>query len=346
MMDSNILLFGLRLGWGRLTGKTYPFLIQFSVTNRCNSRCRYCYATYYNRSSDDLPLEQVKLIIDGLVSRGLFRLNLVGGEPLVRSDIGSIIEHVHRRKVHCAMTTNGILVPEKLDLLRELNMVSFSLDGSPEGNDLNRCAGAFDKAMAGMEVCKSAGIPFQISAVLTRYTVEDVDFLTKLAERYGCQVGFTTLISQARENHSGERSFFPDNKEVVRALKRIIELKRSGKPILFSTEAYNYALHWPDYTQDIMMGKVPGKSYGFSPPTCFAGKYFSIIDYNGDVYPCPQLVGLVKPKNLFFDGFDETFRHASQHDCQACSMPCSNEFSLFFGLRPAILWEHLCGYRY
>ncbi|MBI4023339.1 MAG: radical SAM protein [Verrucomicrobia bacterium] len=341
-MDLNSLRFGLRLVFGRLTGKMYPFLVQFNVTNRCNLKCRYCYAGYYARPTEDMPLDQVKAIIDELVLHGLFRINLVGGEPLMRPDIGAIIEHVRCKGIHCAITTNGWLVPKKLDALRGLNLCCFSIDGDRPGNDENRGAGTFDRVIAGLDACKAAGIPAQISAVLSCYTVNDVDFLVGLAERYGSQVGFATLISQSREGCTAAEDLAPSSSDLAKALGRIVELKEQGKPILFSPEAYRYALRWPDHSENVIRGRPPG----FPVIPCFAGRYFCLIDYNGDLYPCPQLVGILKPKNVIRDGFAEAFRHASQHNCQTCSVPCSNNFNMFFGLRPGVLWEHFRKYHY
>ena len=221
-------------------------------------------------------------------------------------------------------------------------MFCFSMDGAREGNDLNRGEGAFGKVIAGMDACKAAGIPMQISAVLSRHTVNDVDFLVDLAERYGCRVGFSTLISQAREGRVAADNLLPGGGDLTQALGRIVKLKQQGKPILFSAGVYDYARRWPDPSTNIVMGRAP--DFPFIP--CFAGRYFCIVDYNGDLYPCPQLVGILKPKNILRDGFAEAFRHGSEHNCQTCSLPCSNEFSMFFGLHPSVLWEHFRGYTY
>jgi molybdenum cofactor biosynthesis enzyme MoaA len=64
-----------------------------------------------------MPLDQIKALIDELHDTGMFRLNLVGGEPLLRRDIGRIIEYTREKGIDCAMTTNGSLVLEKLEEL-------------------------------------------------------------------------------------------------------------------------------------------------------------------------------------------------------------------------------------
>jgi len=339
-MDIRTIRFASRVLWGRITGKSYPFLVQLNVTNRCNFKCTYCYGNYYARSTDEMPLDQIKALIDELQEAGMFRLNLVGGEPLLRRDIGDIIEYTREKGIDYAMTTNGSLVSKRLEVLRNLNILCFSVDGRRENNDRNRGAGTFDKAMTGLEMCKSAGIPVQLSAVLTKQTVHDIDFMVELAEEYSCLVGFATLINQRGTPREKESDLYPSNEEVRKAMLRIAELKKQGKPILFSAKTYEYASCWTDYKQDIFLGETPD----FQAIRCFAGKYFCLVDYNGDVYPCPQLVGIWKPGNVTRDGLRAALEKAANHKCKACCVPCSNDFSLFFGLNVGVLLDHLQNY--
>ncbi|MBU0468972.1 MAG: radical SAM protein [Candidatus Omnitrophica bacterium] len=334
-MKNKAFEFGIKLLKRRLTRINSPFLVQFSVTNRCNAKCNYCYATYYERPDNDLPFIDVKRIIDDLSSAGTFRINFVGGEPLVRNDIHQIICYAKEKYINCALTTNGILVKQNIETLKLLDSLCFSVDGSENNNDLNRGDGSYKKAIEGLEICKNENIKVQLSAVLTKHTVNDVEHMVGLAKRFDCKVGFTTLISQNRENKIFDNDLQADIEQTKNALKQIISLKENNAPILFSVEAYKNSLLWPDYKKDIYFKEKPDFKY----PKCYAGKYFFIIDYNGDIYPCPQLVGIFKPKNILKDGFKEAFDNASKHSCNACSMPCSNEFSMFFDLNPRVMLD-------
>ncbi|MDR3641674.1 MAG: radical SAM protein [Humidesulfovibrio sp.] len=331
------LSFARRMARSRLTGASYPFLVQLNVTNRCNYRCAYCYGHYFERSKDEMDLPQILSVIDALAQRGTYRVNFVGGEPLLREDLAEIIRHAKSRGLVTAMTTNGSLVPKRLDVVRELDSVCFSLDGSAEPNDLGRGKGSFQRVQEGLKACHSVNVPVQLSAVLTRHTLDQVDFLAALAAEHHCQVGFTPLISQDREDKTTSHSLFPDSAALAQALDHICHLKRQGAPILFSERAYSYCRDWPAPGQDVLPAGKPG----FTPIPCKAGAFFCLVDYNANLYPCPQLVGRFKAKNVLQDGLDASLAHAAAHGCQACSMPCSNEFSLFFGLSPSVLWEQL-----
>jgi len=334
---ARLIPFGGRMLACRFAGRVHPLLVQFSVTNRCNAHCTYCYATYYERPPKDLDFAQVQKVIAELAGAGTLRLNMVGGEPLLRPDLGAIIEYAQSKGILCAMTTNGILVPRHMEMVKNLDMVCLSLDGQRKGNDINRGEGSFDKIMQAAEACIAQGVRLQLSAVLTRHTVDDVDFLVGLAEKLKCRVGFAPLISNRREGRDSGVDCHPSSESLTRSVHRIIELKKEGKPILFAAEAYEHLLRWPDSRRDI----VASEELNFSPPPCYAGRCFCLVDYNADLYPCPQLVGLTNPGNILRDGLRSALRRAANHSCRACSVPCSVDFNMFFGLRPQVLRDHL-----
>jgi MoaA/NifB/PqqE/SkfB family radical SAM enzyme len=336
-MDLATSLFAARTLFGYATGSRLPLLVQMNLTNRCNSRCRYCYAEYHSRPSDEMTLDSVKQVIDFLRAAGLFRLNLVGGEPLLRKDIDRIIAHAKAGGVQCAMTTNGSLLARRVHEIRELDLVCVSIDGRPDNSDCCRGQGAHDRAIDGIEACRAAGIPVQISSVLTRHTVGDVDYLVDLADRFGCRVGFAILIGARPDSQASQAELMPTDAQVRAALGRILELKAAGRPILFSARAYRHSIAWPDYSREFAIGRAPE---GIPTARCHAGRRFCLVDTNGDVYPCPQMVGIVKPLNLLVHGLDAALERAASHGCAACAIPCSIDFNLFFDLDPETLVDH------
>ena len=72
--------------------------LRISVTDRCDLRCRYCMAenmTFLPRAKL-LSLEEIAVIAERFIARGVTKIRLSGGEPLVRRDVGDLVRRLGR----------------------------------------------------------------------------------------------------------------------------------------------------------------------------------------------------------------------------------------------------------
>jgi len=334
--------FGIDLVSARIFKRYIPFQVQLSITDKCNLRCSYCYARYHDRGYADLPLESLGKIIDELARLGTKRVNLVGGEPLLRGDVTDIIDRIRSHGMKTAMTSNGYLVPAKIDTVKKLDLICISLDGGKEAHDKCRGPGSFEAAMKAVETARAEGIPLQVAAVITKYNINSIDQLMAMGRKYGFAIGFATLINQTQGGVKVPPEMIPSDSEYRDVLGHIIDLKKRGYPVLFSAASLSYARDWPySYSVDKVMDPA-GRPFRIA---CNAGKYFAIIDTNGDIYPCPSLVGVIKPLNAVTDGVERAFKHINSHGCRACHIPCQNEFNLLYSLNPRVILNTLTHYR-
>ncbi len=153
--------------------------LRISVTDRCNLRCIYC------MPEDGIPLiphsqmlsyEEILDFTRYAVSRGITKVRLTGGEPLVRKGIQSLIHDLAAipEIKDLAMTTNGILLKEMARDLREagLHRINISLDtlDAERYRTLTR-GGKLGKVLEGIQAAKKAGFgrpgsPIKINCVL------------------------------------------------------------------------------------------------------------------------------------------------------------------------------------
>lgn len=78
-------------------GRTIRYL-RISVTDRCDLRCRYCMAeqmTFLPRAKL-LSLDEIAIIAERFIARGVTKIRLSGGEPLVRRDVGDLVRRLGR----------------------------------------------------------------------------------------------------------------------------------------------------------------------------------------------------------------------------------------------------------
>jgi len=109
--------------------------LRISVTDRCNLQCVYCMPKNNNKwfdSKDILTFDEIVRFVSIMSKLGIENIRLTGGEPLLRSNIEILVENLSKvtgiKKV--SMTTNGILLPDKISQLKKagLSSINISLD--------------------------------------------------------------------------------------------------------------------------------------------------------------------------------------------------------------------------
>ena len=139
----------------KATGWRAPLNVMLSVTNRCNARCSYC--NIPQRKQTELTTQEIIDLVDLLAERGCLRVGLWGGEPLVRKDIGTIVDRCAAHGLWTTLDTNGYLFPQFADRLKNLSHLMISLDGRQKNHDANREPGSWAKTMAGVRCAPSGG---------------------------------------------------------------------------------------------------------------------------------------------------------------------------------------------
>ena len=136
----------------------------WSITGKCNYRCRHCYMSAPDAKLGELSHETVMNIIQQLSDCGVFSVSLTGGEPLVRSDFLEIVDAFLERDI-CVkeIYSNGALVNEKL--LRELDArgihpkFDMSYDGEGWHDWLRGVNGAEETVNRAFALCRDMGFP-------------------------------------------------------------------------------------------------------------------------------------------------------------------------------------------
>ncbi len=163
-------------------GRTIDYL-RVSVTDRCDFRCVYCMAEHMSflPKSDLLTLEELDRLCSAFVARGVRKLRLTGGEPLVRRGImtlvGSLSRHLSAGRLdELTLTTNGSqLAKYAAELaahgMRRINVSLDTLD--PEKFRAVTRWGALDHVLEGIDAAQAAGLKVKINTVALRGVNED-----------------------------------------------------------------------------------------------------------------------------------------------------------------------------
>lgn len=185
--------------------------LRLSVTDRCDLRCTYCMAermTFLPRS-DLLSLDELAHIAEAFIRRGVRKIRITGGEPLVRRDIMQLFEALGARIGHgldeLTLTTNGTRLEEAATALaragvRRINVSIDSLDPArfraiTRGGDLTR-------VLRGIEAASVAGMRVKLNTVALRHqNADEISGMISWAHGHGMDL---TLIEVMPLGETGE----------------------------------------------------------------------------------------------------------------------------------------------
>ena len=164
--------------------------LRISVTDRCNFRCSYCmpkevfdkdYA--YLPQSHLLSFEEITRIASVFVGRGVRKIRLTGGEPLLRKNLEvligqlAVLKTLNGQDLDITLTTNGSLLAKKAQALKSagLKRVTISLDGLDDEvfKQMNDVDFPVSDVLEGIQAAQAAALgPIKVNMVVNRGTNE------------------------------------------------------------------------------------------------------------------------------------------------------------------------------
>jgi cyclic pyranopterin phosphate synthase len=196
----------LRDSYGRVADD-----LRISITDRCNFRCIYCMPAEglkWLKREDLLRFEEITRLARLFVENyGVRTIRITGGEPLVRVKVEELVGMINDidPTLDITMTTNGVLLREKAQLLKDagLKRINISLDTlhMDRFHEIAR-SDAFNRVMDGIQASREAGLwPIKLNMVVMKGQNDDevVDF-ARLARDEGYEVRFIEFMPLDGDN--------------------------------------------------------------------------------------------------------------------------------------------------
>jgi MoaA/NifB/PqqE/SkfB family radical SAM enzyme len=291
----------------KVIGKRTPLSVSWSLTNRCNFRCRYC--DVYNNKTKELDTTEIIRIMTELKEAGVQRIGFTGGEPFLRDDIGLILKKCSQLGIFSGVVTNGSLIDGRANFA---DLIQISMDGSKEINDSQRYDGSYDAAIHALKKFRNKRV--WITTVLTDDSINEVDYMISLAEQYDSIVYFQPCLDY---DLCGQDSIkmLPDKDKFRKAIHKILN---KNSPFVGNSRAGLISLL--DY---------PKKKTA----TCYSGNLFCHIYSDGKLYSCFNMID-EKGVDLRNKNFASCFAKLRQPQCNGCFSYANIEMNLAFALYP------------
>ncbi|MEM3622502.1 MAG: radical SAM protein [Candidatus Bathyarchaeia archaeon] len=294
------------------------------ITRKCNYRCRGC-NVWREQDPEELSTEEVKRGLDILKALGVVEIVFSGGNPLLREDIGEILNYASRFFV-TTVYDNGSMAAEKIDALHNVDFVAISLDSlDPIKNDyVKGVKGSWKKAMQSIGKLRENGIRVGVSPTISQFNLYEMVEFTNYFLRKGIPVWYC-LYSYDSSNDSdqlfkiGKRNdefLITDNKAMVELCDTLIDMERKNSNVLITTKTLEAIKNL--YLNGNRIWK------------CRALRNFFIIDHLGRVAGCH----LNKPATSIFnlpkvwDSEDFNALRKIYSECSKCIYLCYIVYSL------------------
>jgi cyclic pyranopterin phosphate synthase len=208
-----------------------------AITARCNQRCRGCLYERGFMPGAELPLPVMRDLLDDAAMLRVRSVRIYGGEPLLHRDLPAMVEHAVGLGLRTYVTTNGVLLGEKIDALYAAGLrdCTFGYYGSGRDyDDYVERSGNFarlERSIAAVRERYGAGIGLRMNWLLMRPTcsVAALDAAWSFAERYRTPMQVDLVhysLPYFSEGPQHELQFQEGDLPMIRpVVERLLELK-------------------------------------------------------------------------------------------------------------------------
>ncbi len=168
--------------------------IYWSVTGRCNFRCRHCYINAPDAGMGEMSYEEAISVIDQMAECGIYHMLVSGGEPFVRKDFWELVDHALEKGIRIDQVyTNGWMVNNfLLDKFEERGMkpeFSISFDGVDWHDWMRGVRGAEQAALNALKYCYLRGFPTNVEMCMHRGNADPAVLRETIEVLADCCVG-------------------------------------------------------------------------------------------------------------------------------------------------------------
>ncbi|MBN1460355.1 MAG: radical SAM protein [Armatimonadetes bacterium] len=286
------------------------------ATYRCNARCHMC-GIWQNPTA---PEDELAASYLNRLPSGLGRVNLTGGEPMLRDDIEDLVGILQQKAAKVEISTNGYYTEKILSIAHRFpkTMFRISLEGLPERNDrLRGTRDGFDHALRTMlGLIDSPAKDIGFSVVICDKNADDLLALYRLCAALGVEFGNSVM-------HNSWYFHKHDNR--VEDLEKAVSTEKEFITALLQSPRDSIRSRLKDYLRAYFNINILNHLQGVDNilSGCVAGRDLFFVDPIGNLLPCngsaePWIMGNLKEKS-----FDEIWRSPQADRVRALVDDCA-----------------------
>jgi len=284
--------------------RKFPLVLMWGLTYRCNLSCLYCGCR--EEKVEELDTENVCSIIDKASKLGTKFITFGGGEPLLREDLGEIIDYCKGKHIRVLINSNGTLIKKDFYKIKNVDEIQISLDGPPHINDAIRGKSVHDKVIEALGICKDNNINVMLNATISKQNISYIPYLLKIAQEHKVEVYFQPANQNLSHNSRRDINFLygPEEDDYKSVINFLIKQKLDGNALIKnSIPGLKYIYHWP-------------KPHNIK---CLMSLLTCTIEPNGKIFLCDCFPDYQKYLKILDEDFEKSFKNILlPHACNEC----------------------------
>jgi AdoMet-dependent heme synthase len=310
---------------GRSLVPRKPHHAQWLITRKCNYRCLGC-NVWKEQDQNELSTAEIKKGLDVLKKMGIVELVISGGDPLLRDDIGEIIEYASKLFV-TTVYDNGSMAAKKIDALRNVDFVAISIDSLDEKKHdyIKDVPGAWKRAMETVETLHKEGIRVSVTPTISQMNLNEIVDITDYFTKKGVPVWYCLysydLSGDANQlfriGKANDEFVIKDKEAMVKLCDTLLKMKQKNHKLLMTTKLLKTLRSL--YLEDTRTW------------SCNALKSFLVVDHLGRIAGCHNNAFAGSIFDLSTNWKSEEFKslRKSYSKCDQCTYLCYVFYSLY-----------------
>ncbi len=208
-----------------------PFILSHTINSECNLKCDFC--DNWRKNKDDLSKKEIFELIREAKKFGITLYNIWGTEPLLRNDLGEIIDFAKEKGLLTSLVTNGTLLENKVDKLVSLDYLTVSIDGFETHKEIRGVE--VENIWKGIEKAKLKDMRIGINCVLNNKNLDEIPDLVEKCKKEKIPITFEPIYVYNNLNKETKQKYsLKKSKKYNQTINLLIDMKKRNYPIINS----------------------------------------------------------------------------------------------------------------
>lgn len=263
----------------------------WSITGRCNFKCRHCYMNAPDGALGELSHEEAIDLIDQMAECGVLAVDITGGEPFVRKDFWELVDRIlsHKITIRQIYTNGWLLTEEVLKKFEQRGIkpeISISFDGSGWHDWMRRVKGAEEAAIRALTLCKEHSFGRNIEMCIHKGNKNSLrETVRKLVGLGVSRLRFGNVVLTELWKCNSDGNDMTQQEYLDAILEYIPHFFEDGMPCELLIGGVIY-LHKDSTKYKVLAEKSDGSESCLNCHLCGATRYSCYITPEGRLLPC------------------------------------------------------------